>query len=228
MNLELYTDRLRGFLQSAQNLAVRLNHSQLMPEHLLKALLEDDQNFSTDLVKKAGGDCERAAVLLDEALSKHPQIGKAQQSNLSLSKEFLELAETAEQVAEKWGDSFISVECMLQAFTGSQKTVTGRILKEVGLNPEKLQRAISGIRQGRTAENASAEEHYGALKKYSRDLTEIARAGRIDPVIGRDEEIRRTIQILSRRTKNNPILIGEPGVGKTAIAEGLAIRIVNG
>jgi ATP-dependent Clp protease ATP-binding subunit ClpB len=228
MNLELYTDRLRGFLQSAQNLAVRLNHSQLMPEHLLKALLEDEQNFSTDLIKKAGGDCERAAVLLDEALRKHPQIGKAQQSNLSLSKEFLELAETAEQVAEKWGDSFISVECMLQAFTGSQKTVTGRILKEVGLNPEKLQRAISGIRQGRTAENASAEEHYGALKKYSRDLTEIARAGRIDPVIGRDEEIRRTIQILSRRTKNNPILIGEPGVGKTAIAEGLAIRIVNG
>ncbi len=228
MNLELYTDRLRGFLQSAQNLAVRLNHSQLMPEHLLKALLEDDQNFSTDLVKKAGGDCERATVLLDEALSKHPQIGKAQQNNLSLSKEFLELADTAEQVAEKWGDSFISVECMLQAFTGSQKTVTGRILKEVGLNPEKLLRAISGMRQGRTAENASAEEHYGALKKYSRDLTEIARAGRIDPVIGRDEEIRRTIQILSRRTKNNPILIGEPGVGKTAIAEGLAIRIVNG
>lgn len=228
MNLEFYTDRLRGFLQSAQNLAVRLNHSQLMPEHLLKALLEDKQNFSTDLVKKAGGDCERAAVLLDEALSKHPQIGKAQQSNLSLSKEFLELAETAEQVAAEWGDNFISVECMLQAFTGSQKTVTGRILKEVGLNPEKLQRAISGMRQGRTAENASAEEHYGALKKYSRDLTEIARAGRIDPVIGRDEEIRRTIQILSRRTKNNPILIGEPGVGKTAIAEGLAIRIVNG
>jgi len=228
MNLELYTDRLRGFLQSAQNLAVRLNHSQLMPEHLLKALLEDDQNFSTDLVKKAGGDCERATVLLDEALSKHPQIGKAQQNNLCLSKEFLELTDTAEQVAEKWGDSFISVECMLQAFTGSQKTVTGRILKEVGLNPEKLLRAISGMRQGRTAENASAEEHYDALKKYSRDLTEIARAGRIDPVIGRDEEIRRTIQILSRRTKNNPILIGEPGVGKTAIAEGLAIRIVNG
>jgi len=228
MNLELYTDRLRGFLQSAQNLAVRLNHSQLMPEHLLKALLEDDQNFSTDLVKKAGGDCERATVLLDEALSKHPQIGKAQQNNLCLSKEFLELTDTAEQVAEKWGDSFISVECMLQAFTGSQKTVTGRILKEVGLNPEKLLRAISGMRQGRTAENASAEEHYDALKKYSRDLTEIAGAGRIDPVIGRDEEIRRTIQILSRRTKNNPILIGEPGVGKTAIAEGLAIRIVNG
>ena len=228
MNLELYTDRLRGFLQSAQNLAVRLNHSQLMPEHLLKAFLEDEQNFSTDLVKKAGGDCERAAVLLDEALSKHPQIGKAEQSNLRLSKEFLELSETAAQVAEKWGDSFISVECMLQAFTGSQKTVAGRILKEVGLNPEKLLRAISGMRQGRTAENASAEEHYGALKKYSRDLTEIAGAGRIDPVIGRDEEIRRTIQILSRRTKNNPILIGEPGVGKTAIAEGLAIRIVNG
>jgi len=228
MNLEVYTDRLRGFLQSAQNLAVRLNHSQLMPEHLLKAFLEDDQNFSTDLVKKAGGDCERAAVLLDEALSKYPQIGKAEQSNLRLSKEFLELAETAAQVAEKWGDSFISVECMLQAFTGLQKTVTGRILKEVGLDPEKLHRAISGMRQGRTAENASAEEHYGALKKYSRDLTEIARAGRIDPVIGRDEEIRRTIQILSRRTKNNPILIGEPGVGKTAIAEGLAIRIVNG
>jgi ATP-dependent Clp protease ATP-binding subunit ClpB len=228
MNLEVYTDRLRGFLQSAQNLAVRLNHSQLMPEHLLKAFLEDDQNFSTDLVKKAGGDCERAAVLLDEALSKHPQIGKAEQSNLRLSKEFLELAETATQVAEKWGDSFISVECMLQAFAGLQKTVTGRILKEVGLDPEKLHRAISGMRQGRTAENASAEEHYGALKKYSRDLTEIARAGRIDPVIGRDEEIRRTIQILSRRTKNNPILIGEPGVGKTAIAEGLAIRIVNG
>ena len=228
MNLELYTNRLRGFLQSAQNLAIRLNHSQLMPEHLLKALLEDDHNFSTDLLKKAGGDCERAIGLLDEALGKLPQLGKTQQSGLSLSKELLELAETAEQVAEKWGDSFISVECMLQAFTGSQKTVTGRILKEVGLNPEKLQRAISGMRQGRTAENASAEEHYGALKKYSRDLTEIARAGRIDPVIGRDEEIRRTIQILSRRTKNNPILIGEPGVGKTAIAEGLAIRIVNG
>ncbi|MFZ9012836.1 MAG: ATP-dependent chaperone ClpB [Alphaproteobacteria bacterium] len=228
MNLELYTNRLRGFLQSAQNLAIRLNHSQLMPEHLLKALLEDDQNFSADLLKKAGGDCERAIGLLDEALGKLPQLGKTQQSGLSLSKELLELAETAEQVAEKWGDSFISVECMLQAFTGSPKTVTGRILNEVGLNPEKLQRAISEMRQGRTAENASAEEHYGALKKYSRDLTEIARAGRIDPVIGRDEEIRRTIQILSRRTKNNPILIGEPGVGKTAIAEGLAIRIVNG
>ncbi len=228
MNLEKFTDRAKGFLQSAQTVAIRLNHQRIGPEHLLKALLEDEQGMAAGLIRAAGGDPMRTASEVDAALAKVPAVtGSGAQGSPGLDNDAVRVLDQAEQIAGKAGDSFVTVERLLLALALSTG-VAGRALKAGGVTPEGLNAAIDQLRQGRSADTAGAEERYDALKKFARDLTQAARDGRLDPVIGRDEEIRRTIQILARRTKNNPALIGEPGVGKTAIAEGLALRIANG
>ena len=227
MNAESYTDRLRGFLQSAQGLALRSGHQRLTPEHLLKVFLDDDQGLAANLIAAAGGDARRAQTLTDKQLAKLPKV-EGDAAGQYVAPEFAVITNDAEELAKKAGDGFVTVERMLEAMARAQKGETGRILKDAGVAPEALANAVAELRKGRKAESASAEDGYDALGKYARDLTVAAREGKIDPVIGRDEEIRRTIQVLSRRTKNNPVLIGEPGVGKTAIAEGLAMRIVNG
>ena len=229
MNLDKFTDRARGFLQSAQTVAVRLGNQQIAPEHLLKALLEDEQGMAAGLIAAAGGDAKRAVSETDLALSKHPSIsGPGAQNAPGLSTDAVRVLDQAEEIARKAGDSFVTVERLLVALSLGFSTAAGKALKAAGVTPEGLNGAINDLRQGRTADTAGAEDRYDALKKFARDLTQAARDGKLDPVIGRDEEIRRTIQILARRTKNNPALIGEPGVGKTAIAEGLALRIANG
>ncbi len=229
MNLEQFTDRAKGFLQSAQTVAIRMNHQRIAPEHLLKALLEDEQGMAAGLIQAAGGDARRAASETDLALAKIPVVsGSGAQTTPGLDNDAVRVLDQAEQIAQKAGDSFVTVERLLVALALSPTTAGGKALKASGATPEGLNAAINQIRQGRTADTAGAEDRYDALKKFARDLTQAARDGRLDPVIGRDEEIRRTIQILARRTKNNPALIGEPGVGKTAIAEGLALRIANG
>jgi ATP-dependent Clp protease ATP-binding subunit ClpB len=229
MNLEKFTDRAKGFLQSAQTVAIRMNHQRIAPEHLLKALLEDNEGMCAGLIKAAGGDAGIAVRETDAALAKHPSVsGSGAQQTPGLDNDLVRILDSAEQVAAKAGDSFVTVERMLLALTLATTTTAGKALASAGLKVEALNAKINELRKGKTADTASAEETYDALKKYARDLTEAAREGKLDPVIGRDEEIRRTIQILARRTKNNPVLIGEPGVGKTAIAEGLALRIANG
>ncbi|HVJ00393.1 MAG TPA: ATP-dependent chaperone ClpB [Sphingomonas sp.] len=229
MNLEKFTDRAKGFLQSAQTVAIRMNHQQIAPDHLLKALLEDEQGMAAGLIKAAGGDPRKAASETDLALSKIPAVsGSGAQQSPGLNNDAVRVLDQAEQIAQKAGDSYVTVERLLVALALSLNTAAGKALKAAGATPEGLNAAINALRGGRTADTASAEDRYDALKKFARDLTEAARDGKLDPVIGRDEEIRRTIQILARRTKNNPVLIGEPGVGKTAIAEGLALRIANG
>ena len=228
MNLEKFTDRAKGFLQSAQTVAIRLNHQGIAPEHLLKALLEDEQGMAAGLIAAAGGDAKRATAETDAALARLPAVtGSGAQSSPGLANDAVRVLDQAEQVATKAGDSFVTVERLLLALALSQ-TTAGKALKAAGVTAEGLNTAINSLRQGRRADTAGAEDRYDALKKFARDLTQAARDGKLDPVIGRDEEIRRTIQILARRTKNNPALIGEPGVGKTAIAEGLALRIANG
>ncbi len=227
MNIEKYTERARGFIQSAQTMALGKGHQQFSPLHLLKVLLDDDQGMANGLIERAGGDPKAARAAVEAALAKFPSIsGDAAQ--LYLSRELARVFDTAESAAQKAGDSFVTVERLLLALVVEKDTDAGKILSSAGVAPQALNNAIEAIRKGRTADSASAENSYDALKKYARDLTQDVREGKLDPVIGRDEEIRRTIQVLSRRTKNNPVLIGEPGVGKTAIAEGLAIRIVNG
>jgi ATP-dependent Clp protease ATP-binding subunit ClpB len=229
MNLEKFTDRAKGFLQSAQTVSIRMNHQRISPEHLLKALLEDSEGMCAGLIAAAGGDAKVAIRETDAALAKVPSVsGSGAQATPGLDNDLVRVLDQAEQVADKAGDSFVTVERMLIALTLATTTTAGKALAAAGLKPEDLNAAINALRKGKTADTASAEETYDALKKYARDLTEAAREGKLDPVIGRDEEIRRTIQILARRTKNNPVLIGEPGVGKTAIAEGLALRIANG
>ncbi len=229
MNLEKFTDRAKGFLQSAQTVAIRLSHQQITPEHLLKALLEDDQGMAAGLIQRAGGDAKQAHSEVDLALAKIAQVsGGGAQTTPGLNNDTARILDQAEQMADKAGDSYVTVERILQALSVAKQTPAGKALASAGLTPEALNSAINELRGGRTADTASAEDRYDALKKFARDLTEAARDGKLDPVIGRDEEIRRTVQILARRTKNNPVLIGEPGVGKTAIAEGLALRIANG
>ena len=229
MNLEKFTDRAKGFLQSAQTVAIRMSHQRIAPEHLLKALLEDDQGMAAGLIAAAGGDARRAVADTDLALAKIPAVsGSGAQATQGLDNDAVRILDQAEQIAQKAGDSFVTVERLLVALALSLNTAAGRALKAAGATPEALNAAINDLRGGRTADTAGAEDRYDALKKFARDLTQAARDGKLDPVIGRDEEIRRTIQILARRTKNNPALIGEPGVGKTAIAEGLALRIANG
>ena len=228
MNLEKFTERSRGFLQEAQNRALRTGHQQLTPEHLLKTLLDDQEGLAANLIRAAGGDAGGAEQAVDQALDRLPKVEGSGAGQVYLSSDLARVLESAEQVAEKAGDSFITAERLLLALAMAAGTPSGRILKEAGANPQALNAAINDLRKGRTADSATAENGYDALNKYARDLTQAARDGRLDPVIGRDEEIRRTVQVLSRRTKNNPVLIGEPGVGKTAIVEGLAARIVNG
>ncbi len=229
MNLEKFTDRAKGFLQSAQTVAIRMNHQRITPDHILKALLEDDQGMAAGLIQAAGGDAKRAVAEVDTALGKIPAVsGSGAQTTPGLDNDTVRVLDSAEQVAQKAGDSYVTVERLLLALALAQMTNAGRALQAAGATAEGLNGAINALRGGRTADTASAEDRYDALKKFARDLTQAARDGKLDPVIGRDEEIRRTIQILARRTKNNPALIGEPGVGKTAIAEGLALRIANG
>ena len=229
MNLEKFTDRAKGFLQSAQTVAIRMSHQRIGPEHLLKALLEDEQGMASGLIKAAGGDAATALRETDAALAKVPSVsGGGAQQTPGLDNDAVRVLDSAEQVAQKAGDSYVTVERLLLALALATTTTAGKALVAAGAKAEAINTAINDLRGGRTADTAGAEDRYDALKKFARDLTEVARAGKLDPVIGRDEEIRRTIQILARRTKNNPVLIGEAGVGKTAIAEGLAIRIANG
>ena len=229
MNLEKFTDRAKGFLQSAQTVAIRMNHQRIGPEHILKALLEDEQGMAAGLIKAAGGDAPTALRETDAALAKVPAVsGSGAQQTPGLDNDAVRVLDSAEQIAQKAGDSFVTVERLLLALVLAGTTVAGKALTAAGVKADALNAAINSLRGGRTADTAGAEDRYDALKKFARDLTEAARDGKLDPVIGRDEEIRRTIQILARRTKNNPVLIGEPGVGKTAIAEGLALRIANG
>ena len=227
MNFEKYTDRSRGFVQSAQSLAQREGHQQFAPEHLLKVLLDDPEGLAAGLIDRAGGNSRAALAATEAALGKRPKISGGGAGQIYLDPALARVFDTAEKAGEKAGDSFVTVERLLLALALEKSSEAGKILSQSGVTPQTLNAAIEALRKGRTADSASAENAYDALKKYARDLTQAARDGKLDPVIGRDEEIRRTIQVLSRRTKNNPVLIGEPGVGKTAIVEGLALRIVN-
>src|SRR6476620_609179 len=228
MNIEKYTDRARGFVQSAQSLALREGHQQFAPEHLLKVLLDDPEGLAAGLIDRSGGNSREALRAVEAALAKRPKVEGGGAGQLYLEPSLARVFDTAEKSGEKAGDSFVTVERLLLALSVEKENEAGKILAHAGVTPQNLNAAIEALRKGRTADTATAENAYDALKKYARDLTQAARDGKIDPVIGRDEEIRRTIQVLSRRTKNNPVLIGEPGVGKTAIVEGLAKRIVDG
>jgi ATP-dependent Clp protease ATP-binding subunit ClpB len=227
MNLEKYTERVRGFIQSAQTFALSSNNQQFAPEHLLKVLVDDDEGLAASLIERAGGRIADVRLGLQTALNALPKVTGGNEQ-LYLAQPLAKVFATAEEIAKKAGDSFVTVERLLTALAVEKSAKTSEILSRAGVTAAGLNAVINDIRKGRTADSASAENTYDALKKYARDLTADARAGKLDPVIGRDDEIRRTIQVLSRRTKNNPVLIGEPGVGKTAIAEGLALRIVNG
>src|SRR5436853_442423 len=229
MDFEKLTDRARGFLQAAQTIAVRENHQRIAPAHLLKALLDDEQGMAAGLIQAAGGDARAARREVDLLVSKVPAVtGSAATQAPALDGDTIRVLDQAEQIAKKAGDSYVTVERILLAMALAKNTDVGGALAKAGLTPQNLNAAIDKLRGGRTADTQSSEDRYDALKKFARDLTAAAREGKLDPVIGRDEEIRRTIQVLARRTKNNPVLIGEPGVGKTAIAEGLALRITNG
>ena len=228
MDFEKYTDRARGFVQSAQSLASREGHQQFAPEHLLKVLLDDPEGLAAGLIDRSGGRSREALTAVEAALAKIPKVSGSGAGQVYLAPALARLFDQAQKIAEKAGDSYVTVERLLLALSLDKESEAGKILARSGVTPQNLNAAIEALRKGRTADTSSAENAYDALKKYARDLTQAARDGKIDPVIGRDEEIRRTIQVLSRRTKNNPVLIGDPGVGKTAIVEGLAQRVVNG
>ncbi|MGY3487062.1 ATP-dependent Clp protease ATP-binding subunit ClpB [Bradyrhizobium sp. USDA 4011] len=228
MNIEKYTERSRGFIQSAQSLAMRDGHQQFSPLHLLKVLLDDNEGLAGGLIDRAGGNSRAILKATEEALNKLPKVSGNGAGQVYLSPELARAFDAAEKAADKTGDSFVTVERLLLGLTLEKGSEAASILSKGGVTAQNLNAAIEALRKGRTADSATAENAYDALKKYARDLTQAARDGKLDPVIGRDEEIRRTIQVLSRRTKNNPVLIGEPGVGKTAIVEGLALRILNG
>ncbi|HEY5081522.1 MAG TPA: ATP-dependent chaperone ClpB [Bauldia sp.] len=227
MNVDQYTERARGFVQSAQAGALAAGHQQFTPEHILKVLLDDPEGLAAGLIERAGGRARDALAATERALAAMPKVSGGN-GQLYMAPPTAKVFDTAEKIAKKAGDSFVTVERLLLALAMEKDAGTAKILADAGVTPQTLNAAIEEIRKGRTADSASAESQYDALKKYTRDLTQAARDGKLDPVIGRDEEIRRTIQVLARRTKNNPVLIGEPGVGKTAIAEGLSLRIVNG
>ena len=227
MDIEKYSERVRGFIQSAQTMALSRGHQQFTPEHLLKVLVDDQEGLAASLISRAGGDANAVRLGVEAALNALPKV-EGGNGQLYMAAPMAKVFTTAEDMAKKAGDSFVTVERLLTALAVEKSAKTSDILAKAGVTPQALNQAINDLRKGRTADSASAEQGYDALKKYARDLTADARSGKLDPVIGRDEEIRRTIQVLSRRTKNNPVLIGEPGVGKTAIAEGLALRIVNG
>ncbi|WGD32381.1 ATP-dependent chaperone ClpB [Ancylobacter sp. WKF20] len=228
MNFETYTERARGFVQSAQSLALREGNQQFTPEHLLKVLLDDPEGLCAGLIQRSGGDPRIVLADTEAALKKLPKVQGSGAGQVYLAPGTARVFEAAEQAAKKAGDGYVTVERLLLALALEKDSEAGKVLAKAGATPQRINAAIEALRKGRTADSATAENAYDALKKYARDLTEAAREGKLDPVIGRDEEIRRTIQVLSRRTKNNPVLIGEPGVGKTAIVEGLALRIVDG
>jgi len=228
MDLNRYTERSRGFLQAAQTLANRKHHQRLTPDHLLKVLLDDEEGLARNLIRRVGGKPEAAVKAVDETLVRLPKVEGAGAGQLYLAQETNDLFGQAEKLSEEAGDSYVTAERLLLAIALLPGTAAAKALSRAGVTPQGLNKAINEMRKGRRADSATAEDQYEALNKYARDLTEVAREGKLDPVIGRDEEIRRTVQVLSRRTKNNPVLIGEPGVGKTAIVEGLAQRIVNG
>ncbi|HAE27406.1 MAG TPA: ATP-dependent chaperone ClpB, partial [Hyphomonas adhaerens] len=227
MNIEQYTERARAIIQGAQTAALAAGHQVLTPAHVLKEMLEDRDQLAVNLIRASGGRPELVVQGVDTAIGKIPKVSGSN-TGLRLEQAGAKLFQDAEAGAKKAGDSFVTTERLLLAIAGLSGDPAADVLKDAGVTPKGLEGAIVQLRQGRTADSANAEEGYEALKKYARDLTQDARDGKLDPVIGRDEEIRRTIQVLSRRSKNNPVLIGEPGVGKTAIAEGLALRIVNG
>src|SRR6188472_3878416 len=228
MNIEKYTERSRGFIQSAQSLAMRDGHQQFSTLHVLKVLLDDNEGLAAGLIDRAGGNSRAILKATEDALNKVPKVSGGGAGQIYLAPELARTFDAAEKAGEKAGDSFVTVERLLLGLALEKTSEAGTILAKGGVTPQNLNAAIEALRKGRTADSATAENAYDALKKYARDLTQAARDGKLDPVIGRDEEIRRTVQVLSRRTKNNPVLIGEPGVGKTAIVEGLALRIVNG
>ena len=228
MNFDKYTERSKGFVQSAQSLALRSNHQRLTPEHLLKVLLDDREGLAANLMRAAAADPAKALKAVDAELDRMPRVEGGGAGQVFMDPATARLFDQSEKIAEKAGDSFVTAERLLLALTMAAGTPSAKILGDAGLTASALNNAIEDVRKGRKATSGSAEDSYDALKKYARDITQVAREGKLDPVIGRDEEIRRTIQVLSRRTKNNPVLIGEPGVGKTAIVEGLALRIVNG
>jgi ATP-dependent Clp protease ATP-binding subunit ClpB len=227
MDIEKFTERSRGFLQAAQTIAIREFHQRLTPEHLLKALLDDNEGAAAGLIRAAGGDPQAAQRTVEAELARIPKVQGGGGGQPQVTPEMVRVLDAAQQQATKSGDAFVAQDRLLVAIATSN-TPAARALHDAGATPPALEKAVQDIRKGRTVDSASAEANFDALKKYARDVTELGRAGKLDPVIGRDEEIRRTIQILARRTKNNPVLIGEPGVGKTAIVEGLALRIVNG
>jgi ATP-dependent Clp protease ATP-binding subunit ClpB len=227
MDIEKFTERARGFLQAAQTIAIREYHQRVTPEHLLKALLDDEQGAAAGLIRAAGADPNPVKVAVDAEISRLPKVQGAGAGQPQFVPEIVRVLDSAQQQATKAGDSFVAQDRLLVALAASE-TAAGRALVAAGATAQKLEAAVEAVRKGRKVDSASAEQQFDALKKYARDLTEAARSGKLDPVIGRDEEIRRAIQVLARRTKNNPVLIGEPGVGKTAIVEGLALRIVNG
>ncbi|MEL6238168.1 MAG: Clp protease N-terminal domain-containing protein, partial [Pseudomonadota bacterium] len=228
MNLEKFTDRAKGFLQSALTVAIRMNHQRISPVHILKALLEDDEGMAAGLIQRAGGDASAAVSAVDLALAKIPVVtGGGAQSQPGLDNDAVRVLDGAETLAEKAGDAYVTVERLLTALALAPGE-TANAMKSANISPQSLNAAIEDLRGGKKADSANAESTYDAMEKFARDLTQAARDGKLDPVIGRDEEIRRTVQILARRTKNNPAIIGEPGTGKTAIAEGLALRIANG
>ncbi len=225
MDLNKFTERAKGFVQNAQSVAIRENHQRLLPEHLLKALIDDDQGLAASLISNSEGNIDEIGLFLDSLLEKQVKVKGNVQPFADPS--FLKVLDQAETLAQKSGDQFVATERLLTALA-MIKSGAKEALLSAGMTPQKINNSINAMRKGRTADSASAEDNYQALEKYAQDLTHAAREGKIDPIIGRDEEIRRAMQVLSRRTKNNPVLIGEPGVGKTAIAEGMALRIVNG
>ena len=228
MDFEKFTDRAKGFIQAAQSLALREGHQQVGTDHLLKVLLDDPEGMAAGLMQRASGRPGEALASIEAALAKRPKVSGGGAGQVYLAPELARVFDQAQKIADKAGDKFVTVERLLLALAMEPAGEAGRALQAAGVTPTSLNAAINEIRKGRTADSASAEQAYDALKRYARDLTAAAAEGKVDPVIGRDEEIRRTIQVLSRRTKNNPVLIGDPGVGKTAIAEGLAQRIVKG
>jgi ATP-dependent Clp protease ATP-binding subunit ClpB len=228
MDFERYTDRAKGFVQAAQSLALREGHQQFGTDHLLKVLLDDPEGLAAGLIRRAGGRPEQALAAVERLLAKRPKVSGGGAGQVYVAPDLARVFDSADRIAAKAGDKFVTVERMLLALAMEAASEAGSAMNAAGVNPTTLNQAINDLRKGRTADSAGAEQAYDALKRYARDLTAAAADGKIDPVIGRDEEIRRTIQVLSRRTKNNPVLIGEPGVGKTAIAEGLAQRIVKG